>query len=377
MADLLRRRRHRRRVVLVSSERSRLTVGLRSALVDAGAAWVVHDEQGDLRDGLTGRPYSDVDDAGTPIEELGAETVEFPEIGAAVDTTVQLTVDLTILHHASHDTSLGGALETIAEAVSGTLPVSWGVTEPLLHPWDRWVMTQHARHSAPEPLRILAEGPHLSATITARVTEHGIEETISVTVDVIDAVAGDSLDAGIARLTDALGDIAQRSLPTFALVVAREGEADRCVCAVTYPPPNPVALLIGAPSVRRLGLDLAALPTGDITKVVGRATLPAVVGPLGAGGGRWDALHKTLEAVGPERLATLVSSPLLQAWEEDLHEFDLLNESAVEGAGAETLFEDHETPETPEASETPEAPDSSGDDPADDGDAKEGRGGAS
>jgi hypothetical protein len=235
--------------------------------------------------------------------------------------------------------------------------------------------------SAPEPLRILAEGPHLSATITARVTEHGIEETISVTVDVIDAVAGDSLDAGIARLTDALGDIAQRSLPTFALVVAREGEADRCVCAVTYPPPNPVALLIGAPSVRRLGLDLAALPTGDITKVVGRPTLPAFVVPLGdARTPGWDALHQTLEAVGPERLATLVSSPLLQAWEEDLHEFDLLNESAVEGAGAETLFEDHETPETPEtpeASETPEAPDSSGDDPADDGDAKEGRGGAS
>jgi hypothetical protein len=372
MADLLRRRRHRRRVVLVSSERSRLTVGLRSALVDAGAAWVVHDEQGDLRDGLTGRPYSDVDDAGTPIEELGAEAVEFPEIGAAVDTTVQLTVDLTILHHASHDTSLGGALETIAEAVSGTLPVSWGVTEPLLHPWDRWVMTQHARHSAPEPLRILAEGPHLSATITARVTEHGIEETISVTVDVIDAVEGDSLDAGIARLTDALTDIAQRSLPTFALVVAREGEADRCVCAVTYPPPNPVALLIGAPSVRRLGLDLAALPTGDITRVVGRPTLPAFVVPLGdARTPGWDALHQTLEAVGPERLATLVSSPLLQAWEEDLHEFDLLNESGVEGAGAASMLEDDETPDMPAT------PASTDDDPTDDGDAKEGRHGAS
>lgn len=78
MADLLGRRRQRRRVVLVSSERSRLTVGLRSALVEAGAAWVVHDDRGDLRDGLTGRPYDSVDDAGVPVEELGVERVEFP-----------------------------------------------------------------------------------------------------------------------------------------------------------------------------------------------------------------------------------------------------------------------------------------------------------
>ncbi|WP_156463371.1 DUF6177 family protein [Frigoribacterium sp. Leaf172] len=364
LADLLRRRRHRRRVVLVSSERSRLTVGLRSALVEAGAAWVVHDDRGDLRDGLTGRPYVDVDDAGTPVEEVGTEVVEFPEISQAIDTRIQLTVDLTILHRAAHDTSLGGAVELIAEAVSGSLPVSWGVTEPLLHPWDRWVMTQHARHAAPEPLRILAEGPHLSGTVTARVTEHGIEETVSVTVDVVDDVEGDSLDAGITRLTDALAEIARRSLPTFALVVAREGEADRCVCAVTYPPPNPVALLIGAPSVRRLGLELATLPTGDDAKVVGRPSLPAFVLPLGdARTAGWDALHQTLEAVGPERLATLVSSPLLQTWEEDLQEFDLLHQGDADGA--ETSPADHETPDGP-------------DDPStDDGEAKEGRDSAS
>ena len=332
MADLLRRRRHRRRVVLVSSERSRLTVGLRSALVEAGAAWVVHDDRGDLRDGLTGRPYDAVDDAGIPVEELGVEKVEFPEIGPAVDTRVQLTIDLTVLHLPAHDMSLGGALETISQAVSGSLPVSWGVTEPMLSAWDRWALTQHARHAAPEPLRMLVEGPHLSATVTARVTEHGTEETMSITVDVVHPPTETPSTRASTGLTGALAEIARDSLPTFALVVAREGEVDRCVCAVTYPPPNPVALLIGAPSVKRLGLDLTALPTGETVRVVGRPSLPAFVVPLGdASTPGWDALHQTLEAVGPERLATLVSPPLLQAWEEDLDEFDLLDESRVQG----------------------------------------------
>nr|WP_254065080.1 MULTISPECIES: DUF6177 family protein [unclassified Frigoribacterium] len=338
LADLLGRPPTSRRVVLVTSERSRLTVGLRAALVAAGGVWAVHDDQDRLRDGLTGLPYADVDAAAT---ELDASVPVVPSAGwlplieDAVDTTCQLSVDLTVLHRASHDTSLGGAVETLGAAVSGTVPTRWGATEPLGHGWDRWVLTQHARHQAPETVRVVVEGPHLSATITARVTDHGIEETTALTVDVTEG----TLDDAIARLTDALGHIAESSLPTFALVIAREGESDRCVRAVTYPPPNPVALLIGAPSVRRLGLERSALDAGRPVVVVGRPRLPAYVVPLGdeATSG-WNALHRTLEAVGPERLAQLVASPLLQAWEEDLHELDLLHESTAE-AEAEAMTE--------------------------------------
>ena len=343
-ADLLSRRRSRRRVVLVTSDRSRLTVGVRAALVDAGGTWAVHDDAGALRDGLTGLPYADVDAAGRPQEDPLAPVVPV-DVPAAVGTTAQLSVDLTVLHRASHDTSLGGALEALGTAVSGTGPASWGSSEPLLHDWDRWVLTQHARHAAPETVRVVVEGPRLSGTVTARVTEHGIEETTAVTIDVpvVETAAGGSegaeadarraLDAAISRLTEALSDIAGSSLPTFALVVAREGDVDRCVRAKTYPPPNPVALLIGAPSVKRLGLELSALPSTRPVVVVGRPRLPAYVVPLGdASTSGWDALHDTLDAVGPERLATMVATPLLQAWEEDLAEADLLHESAVDGA---------------------------------------------
>nr|WP_243861465.1 DUF6177 family protein [Frigoribacterium endophyticum] len=342
-ADLLSRRRSRRRVVLVTSDRSRLTVGVRAALVDAGGTWAVHDDAGALRDGLTGLPYADVDAAGRPQEDPLAPVVPV-DVPAAVGTAAQLSVDLTVLHRASHDTSLGGALEALGAAVSGSGPASWGSSEPLLHDWDRWVLTQHARHAAPETVRVVVEGPRLSGTVTARVTEHGIEETTAVTIDVpvsdpADGSAGPeedarrALDAAISRLTEALSVIAGSSLPTFALVVAREGDVDRCVRAKTYPPPNPVALLIGAPSVKRLGLELSALPSTRPVVVVGRPRLPAYVVPLGdASTSGWDALHDTLDAVGPERLATMVATPLLQAWEEDLAEADLLHESAVDGA---------------------------------------------
>ncbi|KQO46563.1 MULTISPECIES: DUF6177 family protein [unclassified Frigoribacterium] len=337
LADLLGRPATGRRVVLVTGERSRLTVGLRAALVAAGGVWAIHDDKGRLRDGLTGVPYADVDAAATEPDVAAAVPAlePLPIIADAVDTTCQLTVDLTVLHRASHDTSLGGAVETLGAAVSGSVPTRWGTTEPLGHVWDCWVLTQHARHQAPETVRVVVEGPHLSATITARVTDHGIEETTALTVDVTEG----SLDDAIARLTDALGHIAESSLPTFALVIAREGESDRCVRAVTYPPPNPVALLIGAPSVRRLGLERSALDAERPVVVVGRPRLPAFVVPLGdAATSGWNALHRTLEAVGPERLAQLVASPLLQAWEEDLHELDLLHESSTETA-AETETE--------------------------------------
>jgi hypothetical protein len=330
LADLLDRPAANRRVVLVTSEQSRLTVGLRAALVAAGGVWAVHDDHDLLRDGLTGVPYDDVDAAAADLDAPAVEVPpagHLPVIADAVDTTCQLSVDLTVLHRASHDTSLGGAVEILAAAASGSGPARWGTAEPLGHAWDRWVLTQHARHAAPDTVRVVVEGPHLSGTITARVTEHGIEETTALVVDVTEG----TLDEAISRLTDALGDIAESSLPTFALVIAREGEPDRSVRAVAYPPPNPVALLIGAPSVRRLGLERDTLDSGRPVAVVGRPRLPAYVVSLGdAATSGWDALHRTLEAVGPERLARLVASPLLQAWEEDLHELDLLHESVLD-----------------------------------------------
>jgi hypothetical protein len=337
LADLLARRRGRRRIVLVTGESSRLTVGTRAALVHAGAAWAVRDEHGDLRDGLTGSPYADLDSAGwppSPPDDLSRQEVAPGPIVVqeAVDTIAQLSVDLTVLHRPDHDTTLGGAVEVLSRAVAGATPDRWGETEPLRRPWDRWVLTQSARHAAPELVRVVVEGPGLSGTLTARVTENGIEETtaLTITVPAVAPAGGgetDRVDAAVGRLTEALSEIARTSVPTFALVVAREGEPDRSVRAVTYPPPNPVVLLIGAPSVQRLGLTVSTIPVPRAVTVVGRPRLPAYVVPLGdATTSGWDALHDTLDAVGPERLAEMVSPPLLEAWEDDLDEHDLLHE---------------------------------------------------
>lgn len=310
-----------RRLALVTPESSRVTIGLRSALVAAGGVWVVGTPSG-FRDGITGVDHRTLDEAVAapkPSLDPEASSENLPVTVSAADSiTTQLSVDVTLLHAPDDDSPLGGALEVMVEAIGGYRPLCWGHSEPLEKSWDRWAMTQDATHRAPEPSRMLVEGESLSAAVTARVTDRGMEETIALTADVPGGVQG--LDAAIRRLQEALSALTRTSLPTFALVLAREGEPDRCFRAVTYPPPNPVVLLIGAPSVERLDLDERIFADEQDVVVVGRPQGPAYLLPLGdAEHSGWDALHDALDSVGSSRLTTLVEPPLLQAWEDDLH----------------------------------------------------------
>ncbi|ROQ36693.1 hypothetical protein EDF46_3236 [Frondihabitans sp. PhB188] len=310
-----------RTVVLVTPESARITIGLRSALVAAGGVWAVETPNG-FRDGITGVDRADLDEAvlapakGNDPDADG--DLPTGSLTSADAHTTQLSVDVTLLHRPTDDVMLGGALETMALAIGGGRPRAWGLAEPLEHGWDRWVLTQDARHRAPDASRFLVEGDGFSAAVTARFGGHGIEETVAITADVPGGSAG--LDAAIERLGEALAILTVHSLPTFALVLARVGEADRTFRPVEYPPPNPVALLIGAPSVRRLALHERVFADDQDVVVVGSASRPAYLLPLGtATDPGWDRLHDALDSVGGDRLTALVAAPLLQAWEDDLH----------------------------------------------------------
>jgi hypothetical protein len=348
---------HGRTLVLLTPESSRLTIGLRSALVAAHALWAVTTPAG-FRDGITGIHHATLDDAVSAAGAMpadpdhGADEADDATGCAATDVTSQLSVDVTILHRDGADALLGGALEAIALAIGAYRPLAWGATEPLEKGWDRWVLTQEARHRAPEPTRVIVEGDHVSAAVTARVTPRGIEETVALTADVPGGRSG--LDDAIARLRVVLGELTRTSLPTFALVLARDGEADRTFRAVTYPPPNPVALLIGAPSVRRLDLHRRSFAPGQSIDVVGRPRLPAFLLPLGsADHSGWDALHDALDSVGTERLTTLVEEPLLTAWEDDLHS-DLHGHGDPHGQGDRGRGDPR--PDDPSDDVSPESP---------------------
>lgn len=322
LADLLSRPvAQGRTLVLLTPESSRVTIGLRSALVAAGGIWAVV-TPGGFRDGISGVDHRTLDEvvstAGSQMGRTSGRADIEPTAVPAENVATQLSVDVTLVHRSSHDTLLGGALEVLGEAIGGCRPLACGTSEPLEKRWDRWVLTQDARHRAPESTRIVVEGDHLSAALTVRVTDRGIEETIALTVDVPDGVSG--LDPAISRLGVALADLTRTSLPTFALVLARQGEIDRCFRPVVYPPPNPIALLIGAPSVRRLDLRREVFAPEQDVVVVGRPSSPAYLLPLGtANESGWGSLQDALDSVGTERLTTLVDAPLLEAWEEDLH----------------------------------------------------------
>ncbi|MCU1526573.1 MAG: hypothetical protein JWP75_336, partial [Frondihabitans sp.] len=304
-------------VVLVTPETSRLTIGLRSALMAVGGMWLVTTGSG-FRDGITGIDHRSLDEAAaapSPSEDDDAPAMPVESTAtAAADVAAQVSVDVTVLHTPDADAAaagvLGGALEALCDAIGGYRPRAWGRSEPLEMTWDRWVMTEDARHRAPHPTRIIVEGENFSAAITARMTGRGFEETIALTADIPGGPAG--LDSVIGRLETALGQLTRTSLPTFALVLAREGEPDRCFRPVTYPPPNPLVLLIGAPSVRRLELDEAIFAGEQDVVVVGAPARPAYLLPLwNSQRSGWKELNDALDSVGSERIKTLVEPPLL------------------------------------------------------------------
>ncbi|WP_286344337.1 DUF6177 family protein [Frondihabitans sucicola] len=150
-----------RRVALVTPESSRLTIGLRSALVAAGGVWAVTTPTG-YRDGITGVDHRTLDEAvAAPEPSLDPEASPdaLPAtVSPAVSVTTQLSIDVTLLHTAAQEAVLGGALEAMGLAIGGYHPRAWGGSEPLEKAWDTWAMTQDARHRAPEPSRYLVEG---------------------------------------------------------------------------------------------------------------------------------------------------------------------------------------------------------------------------
>lgn len=333
-----------RRFVLVTPETSRLTVGLRSALVASHGVWFVTTAAG-YRDGLTGVDHAghgaaaldaalraEIPDGGRSDDKgeagSGAKAADEVETAngpgailsslreaAADEITAQLSIDVSTVHGRAD--SVGRVVETVAAAVGGGRARAWGTSEPLLRPWDVVVMTEEARLRGASASRFVVEGDGFSAAITARATRRGLEETVALTVDV--PGGGADLDAAIARAQRALESLARATKVSFALVLARQGERDRSFRAVTYPPPNPVVLLIGTGAVERLDLHRGVFADEQDVRIVGGPAHPAFLLPLGdSRKSGWEALTDALDSVGTERLTALVGPPLLDAWEDDL-----------------------------------------------------------
>jgi hypothetical protein len=298
-----------RLVVLVTEPGAALTPALRHALGAHGAAWAVQDQDG-LRDGRTGVRASSIDDFALRGPELaGTPSPAHPVAPAAV---AQVSIDLTLRHHPERDVNVGGAVEALCGA-AGCCPSRWGTAEPLSVPWDRWVVTQYAKHEAPDVSTSYAIGPGVSATMTAHMVDGYMIETLSATV---------TAEAGVDPVLDAVRAVADDVVPVFGVVMERRGDADHMVRAVSYGEPRPSAVVIGPEAVAFLDRSGVWPPRGTRVERFGPSDHEGLLVRLDGG---WDALESLLDRIDEERFLALVGGAPLAAAHADgaLDEHDL------------------------------------------------------
>ncbi|WIE76026.1 DUF6177 family protein [Curtobacterium sp. MCSS17_007] len=324
LASLLRRASESgRTVVLRTGREAALTPALRHALGAHQAGWAVDEADGSLRDGRTGVAASGIED----FVRRGPELVGAPAPGhpVAPDSVRQISIDLTLRHHTDRAVDIGTAIEALCDAV-GTRPEQWGTSEPLTLPWDRWVVTQYAKHEAPGVSTSYAVGDGFSATMTAHLLDGVVVETMSAVL----TIPEDGADPALAsRLLDAVQRVADQVEPVFGVVMQRRGDADHLVRAVSHSEPEPLAVVVGAEATELLDRSGAWPPPRTTTSVFGRGGL---VVRFDDG---WEALEAFLDRIDEDRFLQLVGgAPLDPAHDEGT--LDGHDRSARAGSGRTT-----------------------------------------
>ena len=345
-SDLLRRASgDGRRVVLVTDERSSLTYPMHDALVGTGGVWVVREDGGTLRDGTDGRVLTSVSAAtDRTAPELTAPGAASPSGSAAAAVSSvflraqptgdgpvaadvrrrldaplgrQLVVSVSVRHQARRSTLLGRTTEILAERLTGGPVLGWGVREPALVPWDRTALTAYTRGRMPEDARLVVVGDGFVGTVVVRRTSAGLEETTQLLVHAGPS-GSDAARAVVDAVPATLEQLSSTLVPLFGLVTTRTGRADLLVPSVLETPVVPLAMLLGPPAVRELGLDLRLMADQHDAQVVGRRRVPGVVVPLGTfDHADWDRLAGVARTLGADRVLAAVGGEAPRATLQD------------------------------------------------------------
>lgn len=304
-----------RRVVVLTPDTARLTESFRQVLDGADGRWVVRAKDGALRDGMTGTALTRVADAfRTPGS---GDAVDPRHLAVPLPDQVQFVVSASIRHRADAGIRLGRAWETFAALGPGTTPSGWGTHEPVEDAWDKDTLTAAARARMPHDARFSVIGSPdapLAGSVTARRTDKGVEEVVTGLVGV-----GAPGTPGVQRAHDAatvlLADLCRTALPLVAMVFARVGSADLTVRPVLEQDPEPVAMLLGAPAVQGLGLDVDEMRERFGAERVGRPRVPSLVlrfrdGPSRPDATGWERLRPVVDHLGRDAVERLTGRDL-------------------------------------------------------------------
>jgi hypothetical protein len=298
------------RPIIVTGEFSRMTQPLAEVLSAVQGHWVVRTEHDGFFDARSGVRLA------SPAAVLEGHRIRTPDdvhplyLRAPVVGRLQLVATVSSRHRVSRPVRLGGVFEAASELLTGQAPAAWGGLEPFLAPWSREDLTERSRSRVPLDSRWAGVGggeQPLVGTIHVARTSEGLEETTRVWADI--AAAGDPRAGSIAQEAHRLlGRAAGIAMPLVGIAFAAIGAPDLSRRPTATAPPEPLALLIGPPGVRALGVDPRAWTANVGGTTVGSPRLPGVLLPLGSvDGGGWQRLSDIFATVEGDRLAQVLA----------------------------------------------------------------------
>lgn len=287
---------------LVTPAHTRLSLPTSSLLIGPGTRWVVQDGRGGYYDGRSGAVLRWHDGAFT--------TVEAPEEGTPVHPAFQripatderqLLLSLHLRHPADDRLVLGGALETVCRALTGSPPSGWGTAEPAPHPWSRHRLTERAQERSPAPTWFVAVGDPRArpaiATLTVSRTTGGVEEQLTFA-----AGYGPDETLPLGGLTGLAGRLVREHRLVSLSAQVRVGRRDLTVPAHLQAPPVPVGFALGSDEVREIGAAHARrAPIAEKPVELGPTAAPALYFPLGDGtsGSAWTVFEGLVRHLRP------------------------------------------------------------------------------
>ncbi|WP_338676750.1 DUF6177 family protein [Streptomyces sp. SCSIO 30461] len=246
---------------VVTQPTARVTLPTRTALGGHPNRWIIRDEHCGYYDGLTGAILHWHNGAFTPLRTPDGQA-QLADAFKTGDTTApgerQLLLSLRTGHAADADLTLGGAIETCWQTLTGQPPAGWGTAEPINLPWSPRQLTELARDRAPRPTWLTMVGhparPAL-ATLTIRSTTAGIEEeaTLAFGYSPHETMPLDAIEPLAAALA------AEGGLVSL-MTTLRPGRRDLTTPPHLQAPPIPVSLTVGADDIHDIGLEYATRP---------------------------------------------------------------------------------------------------------------------
>ncbi|CAG7843943.1 hypothetical protein USB125703_00161 [Pseudoclavibacter triregionum] len=300
--------REKETTILVTGEDSVLTPAYREVAGLTRARWVVEGPHG-VRDALIGRRLR------TPEDVIGLEAGMDRALEHARDPGgepgIEVIVSCSIRHRNRERAPFGLAAARVAAALAPDAALRWGPTEPLGAAWDddevgAWLRARLAR--TPWIFAVGAAGADsVAASIRCRPTKQGSEEILTVRAGC--GPLGPDADAHAAdRAEDALDALAEAGVPLFATALGRVARRDLLAAPALEAPAFPLALLVGAPALRRLDGGPADIADRVGGMLAGPTRRESLIAPIGEGlrPAALERLTEVLEALGPIELAEVM-----------------------------------------------------------------------